>query len=296
MLVSNRLVLLALFCHYASAELVGGLGEVKDSQRAPSPVYAPDISQCPKLQPRKERPTSIHDLRPDDIKAIAAIGDSVIAGVAAKNDETECLTGESFKQYRGVSYSIGGIRSFVYIRVMSDESMDKFNAALLAGGSISFKDQIEYLVPKIGKDSPLARAWKVLTISLGQNDLVVSCHPTFTIADYTARMIEGLRLLQDKVDYVLINLAELAKQFGPQGPNATFGVIYQSADVNVKSVDYRMISNLDGYHPNLEGHKFFAKVLWDQMFLTKSEKLDNLQYDPKFPVRCPSEDDRFATQ
>lgn len=33
-----------------------------------------DINDCPPLPPR-ERPTSVHDLRIDDIKVIAAMGD-----------------------------------------------------------------------------------------------------------------------------------------------------------------------------------------------------------------------------
>lgn len=37
--------------------------------------YADDLSSCPKLPKRDVAPTSVHDLRPDDIQVVAAIGD-----------------------------------------------------------------------------------------------------------------------------------------------------------------------------------------------------------------------------
>lgn len=40
----------------------------------PSGKFVADIDACPALSPRSP-PTSIHDLRPDDIKVIGALGD-----------------------------------------------------------------------------------------------------------------------------------------------------------------------------------------------------------------------------
>lgn len=36
---------------------------------------APTIEKCPSLTPRSKAATSINDLRPDDIKIVAALGD-----------------------------------------------------------------------------------------------------------------------------------------------------------------------------------------------------------------------------
>lgn len=41
---------------------------------ADGPVFAPSIDQCPKLN-KRPKPSSVHDLRPDDIEVVAAIGD-----------------------------------------------------------------------------------------------------------------------------------------------------------------------------------------------------------------------------
>lgn len=36
---------------------------------------APSIDKCPALTPRSSPPTKVSDLRPDDIKVVAALGD-----------------------------------------------------------------------------------------------------------------------------------------------------------------------------------------------------------------------------
>lgn len=41
---------------------------------ADGPVYASSINQCPKLN-KRPKPSSVHDLRPDDIEIVATIGD-----------------------------------------------------------------------------------------------------------------------------------------------------------------------------------------------------------------------------
>ncbi|KAG1109753.1 hypothetical protein G6F42_015557 [Rhizopus arrhizus] len=67
-----------------------------------------DINDCPPLPPR-ERPTSVHDLRIDDIKVIAAMGDSVSAGMLAKNINSTYISMSDFIEYRGVSWTMGGV-------------------------------------------------------------------------------------------------------------------------------------------------------------------------------------------
>lgn len=55
----------------------------------------------------KERPTSVHRLRPGDIDVVAAIGDSLVAGSGALE---EFALG-AFVEYRGVSWCAGKIGS-----------------------------------------------------------------------------------------------------------------------------------------------------------------------------------------
>ena len=48
------------------------------AQQSPGPVdgtYAKEINECPHLKPRSSPPAGPHDLRADDIKVIAALGD-----------------------------------------------------------------------------------------------------------------------------------------------------------------------------------------------------------------------------
>ena len=48
------------------------------AQQSPGPVdgtYVKEISECAQLKPRSSPPAGPHDLRPDDIKVIAALGD-----------------------------------------------------------------------------------------------------------------------------------------------------------------------------------------------------------------------------
>jgi phospholipase B1 len=69
-----------------------------------------DISSCPKLPARSSPPRSVQDLRPDDIKVIGALGDSITAGFAAKglaNPNGNLGLGD-LKEDRGVSFVIGG--------------------------------------------------------------------------------------------------------------------------------------------------------------------------------------------
>ncbi|KAI9277129.1 hypothetical protein BDA99DRAFT_555045 [Phascolomyces articulosus] len=354
------------------------------------PQYVRDISHCSNNynSPVRGRPTSIHDLHPGDIKAIAVIGDSISAGLAMENAQTECITNASFIEYRGRSFDAGGdegsitlpnfinhytsgklIGSSIGQRPMPTcpdtffcteapplPSVDHFNAAIPSGTTKDMTKQINYLIPRIGKTSPLSNEWKVLTIELGQNDLAISCFPDYNVVDFTARMTAGLKMIQENIDYVFINLLsvsnseeevtitndypgyrktfcdnpsfdihdqecycchvplglgdtvidanvalfnlalqEIAVKFRPRGPDATFGVLYQPFSLSIDSLPYTAISNLDGFHPNIHLHQFFAKSLWNQMFLPKHEKEHKLHYDENLGIRCPGEDDRFET-
>ncbi|KAG2223055.1 hypothetical protein INT45_008256 [Circinella minor] len=355
------------------------------------PLYAQSISQCPKLvsSSRRQQPTNIHDLRPDDIKAVAVIGDSISAGLAMENTKAECITNNEFIEYRGLSFDAGGDEgaitvpnfidyytleklagssigkrqmpicpdSFFCTNASSDPSVDHFNAAIPSGTTRNMNQQIKYLIPKIGKNSPFANEWKVLTIELGMNDLAVSCMNGYTVFDFSERMKAGIQLIQESIDYVFINLIglshseqevkitdkhpgyqkkfcddpsfdiqdkecycchisngvgeavvssnvrlfnnalrEIAAMYQPHSSNATFGVVYQPFFLKMDTLTYTAISNLDGFHPNIHLHQFFAKKLWNQMFLAKDDKDQEFNYDPNIPIRCPGKNDRFATR
>ncbi|RUS17340.1 hypothetical protein BC937DRAFT_90104 [Endogone sp. FLAS-F59071] len=61
--------------------------------------------------------------------------------------------------------------------------------------------------------------------------------------DYNARLL-GIR-----DDYAAANYTD-------------FGVIYQSANLDVASMPVEFFSNIDCFHPSLLAHTFVAKQLW----------------------------------
>jgi phospholipase B1 len=78
--------------------------------------YVADFKQCPQLAPRTSPPTSVHDLRPDDIKVVMALGDSLTAAFGAEKfmgDFKDWL--KNLFEYRGKSFSIGADPGMVTI-------------------------------------------------------------------------------------------------------------------------------------------------------------------------------------
>ncbi|KAI9268039.1 hypothetical protein BDA99DRAFT_535558 [Phascolomyces articulosus] len=75
-----------------------------------SPVLAVNVTKiddCPALSPRTGVPKDATDVRADDIKVIAAMGDSIMAGFGMMGSSSIIDT-SSFREYRGQSYGIGG--------------------------------------------------------------------------------------------------------------------------------------------------------------------------------------------
>ncbi|CAM0140496.1 unnamed protein product [Umbelopsis sp. WA50703] len=67
------------------------------------------ISDCPALTPRSSPATTVHDLRIDDIKMVAALGDSITAGFAAKGVQGPTIVNlANLNEDRGVSFAMGG--------------------------------------------------------------------------------------------------------------------------------------------------------------------------------------------
>ncbi|KAG1447421.1 hypothetical protein G6F56_009267 [Rhizopus delemar] len=71
------------------------------------------ISECPKLAARTSAAKDVTDIRMDDIKVVAALGDSIMAGfgmMGINNGKggTGVLNFSSVMEYRGNSYGIGG--------------------------------------------------------------------------------------------------------------------------------------------------------------------------------------------
>ncbi|CAO3587001.1 unnamed protein product [Absidia cylindrospora] len=139
------------------------------------------IDQCPSIDTAIPPPKNVHDLHPSHIRVIGCIGDSITAGVAAKNIETPYVTFDDFKEYRGLSWLCGddkeatsisnyikhyspdivggstGVRqlrlckgTFFCLDYGHDYALDKHNAAVPSGTSNTLMDQVNYLIKYLG--------------------------------------------------------------------------------------------------------------------------------------------------
>lgn len=89
-------------------------------------AYTPFKSNSYKFECEKDSdptiPTSVHKLRPQDIKVVGALGDSLTAALGA---DAETIIGLSW-EYRGLSWSIGGDNSLEKV-VTLPNILKKFN-------------------------------------------------------------------------------------------------------------------------------------------------------------------------
>ncbi|KAI9322740.1 hypothetical protein BX666DRAFT_1849325 [Dichotomocladium elegans] len=168
--------------------------------------------RCPQLRPRPHKSAlSVQDLRPDDISAVIGIGDSVMAGFAAKGiTNGRFLSINTLNEDRGVSFAMGGDRAAITLpniihyyspglvgssvgrHLLSicfgdqfcpygqyRESIDVLNAAQSGARSLNLNHEIDYLLDRleeyyrVGTLKPTD--WKLLTFFIGSNDLCHAC-------------------------------------------------------------------------------------------------------------------------
>ncbi|KAK1333190.1 hypothetical protein QTO34_006727 [Cnephaeus nilssonii] len=90
----------------------------------PKPHENPEVRdeteiRCPAMDPSDKIPTSVHRLKPADIKVIAALGDSLTAGNGAGAKPGDVL--DVLTQYRGLSWSVGGDGNVSSISTLASE-------------------------------------------------------------------------------------------------------------------------------------------------------------------------------
>ncbi|CAH1797469.1 unnamed protein product [Owenia fusiformis] len=158
---------------------------------------APDV-QAPTFNCQVDRtprtPSSVHELRPQDINVIAALGDSITAGMAAGAESMLEIMGE----WRGHSWSIGGRNSYEmgirtmpnilrkfseFLRGFSTDEVDVddqaagFNVAVSGSTAEDILEQAQDMVRKMNAntDVDFANDWKLVTLLIGGNDLCRVC-------------------------------------------------------------------------------------------------------------------------
>ncbi|KAI9496151.1 hypothetical protein BDB00DRAFT_810723 [Zychaea mexicana] len=205
----------------------------------------PNIKDCPALPRRLSGPENVTDLRADDIKVVAAMGDSIVAGafMLGMNAEEEGLDINSFSESRGESYAIGGNSDAVTLAkfiqhysptvrgasigsrfpttpcvdddcsILSYEYRplrDRLNAAISGSMAINLDRQLDYLITRmktmIGVN--FHRDWKMITIQVGSNDQCASCAGALDVSPeaYGNYVSAALERIRDNIPRVIVNL------------------------------------------------------------------------------------------
>jgi phospholipase B1 len=167
---------------------------------------------------------TVHNLRPNDIQCVAAIGDSITAGLGAQAKTPIGL----FTEYRGVSWSVGGDQNYDQVLTLpnilrqynpnlkgfstgtdiiflggQNATNNHLNVAKSGDTSIHMLDQAKILLARFNtkKDCDLINDWKVITLFVGGNDLCLSCE------DYNAYSPENYaKHIQDALDFFHANI------------------------------------------------------------------------------------------
>ncbi|CAB1427850.1 unnamed protein product [Pleuronectes platessa] len=186
---------------------------------------------CTDRSPSPTIPTSVHELRPGDIKVVAAVGDSVTAGngVGAKVDNLLLVINE----YRGLSWSIGGDENITTVTTLpnilkefnpsltgfsqgkgkQDNPKAFLNQAVAGAKSGDMVQQVRILVDKMKNDSRIdfLNDWKVITMFIGANDLCDFCSNSvfFSPRNVADRIREALDILHSEVPRAMVNLVEM---------------------------------------------------------------------------------------
>ncbi|KAF7690291.1 phospholipase B1, membrane-associated-like [Silurus meridionalis] len=183
---------------------------------------------CEDLSPSNTIPTSVHALRPADIRVVGAVGDSLTAGNGvASTNLVDVLT-----QYRGLSWSIGGDGNLStattlpnILRVFNPDltgfsvgtgkqnSKQAFlNQAVAGAKSSDMQRQVEALVQRMKTDNRINfySDWKVITMFIGGNDFCDSCQKPmyFSPENFVNRIKVALDFLHSEVPRAIVNLVE----------------------------------------------------------------------------------------
>lgn len=171
---------------------------------------------CKILGPSPTVPSSVHQLRPGDIRVVGAVGDSVTASFGESSRSILDL----FVEWRGRSWSIG--HEFAVTRIATvtnilqefnagqriiggstgnggaNSANARFNAAVSGAIAQNMPAQARSLVDKIKADPSVnfENDWKVVTLWIGGNDLCAVCrdrtNPIHTPAGYVGFIEQAL--------------------------------------------------------------------------------------------------------
>ncbi|XP_061846104.1 phospholipase B1, membrane-associated [Colius striatus] len=181
---------------------------------------------CEDKSPSSSPATSVHFLKPADVKVIAALGDSLTAGTGIASDNLLDVDTE----YRGLSWSIGGDASLENVTTLPN-IFRELNGKIVgySTGTGSENDTNAFLnqaVPGAQAEHLPAQArnllrlmktdpridfnadWKLITVYIGNNDLCIYCKDPdhYSAVNFTRRIQEALDILHMQVPKALVSL------------------------------------------------------------------------------------------
>ncbi|XP_065188122.1 phospholipase B1, membrane-associated-like [Sycon ciliatum] len=190
-----------------------------------TPVYGSNIT-C-KVERSASVPTSVHKLRPSDIKVVAALGDSVTAAFGARSSSLLTI----WIEYRGISWSIGGDQTVEKVLTLPNvlkhfnpdivgfstgngKKHTNLNLAKTGAVSSDLMRQVNLLVEGLKADESIdfENDWKLVTLWIGANDLCKWCvtHDRESAERaYIMNLRGALDYLQEQVPRVFVNLVTI---------------------------------------------------------------------------------------
>jgi len=274
------------------------------ARASPSPTPLPN---CPSIA-TPAGTDNVNNLRPGNIKVVMAMGDSITAGMSAK--DTTIL---SLNEYRGLAYSIGGdsglttlpniLKEFSpaltgFSTGKGDSANLGLNAAVSGDKFADMITQAEWLVDQLNAATniDIENDWKLLTIWIGSNNLCDVCDDDINDSDYDhendgvgfeAELIKALDYLYDNVPRVFVNLVANL-DIAPMG-KITTGIcslvhtivcdcVTSTSDrtiVSQEGLDYQNRATTIAATYNSRNNPLFAVVV--QPFLTQTVITDRSQ-------------------
>ncbi|CAG8619901.1 5286_t:CDS:2 [Ambispora leptoticha] len=207
------------------------------------PVFEKNITQCTRIPPRLLTPESVHDLRPDDIKYVMALGDSITAGFAAKGRlcNGSPLTLRNLNENRGVSFAAGGdenaetIPNFInfyrgdvvgasvgdhLVEVCAGKlcpknqyrpEVDRLNAAQSAASVVNLLHEVQYLLEQLKKmPADFTKSFKFMNLLIGANDICNICTTEKASPhEFESNLRATLEIIEQNVPNTIVNIMGL---------------------------------------------------------------------------------------
>nr|XP_049613569.1 phospholipase B1, membrane-associated isoform X1 [Syngnathus scovelli] len=188
---------------------------------------------CPDMSPSPSAPSSVELVKAGDIKAVAALGDSLTTAIGANATTVLGIPIE----FRHVSWSIGGYGSYEDVITLPNiiklfnpnllgaargktlHGMEAhlretgLNLAVTGHNTFNLPGQTRHLIDTLRSFEGLnfKKDWKLLTILMGMNDICDYCKDKalFSAENFIHYMTVSLEMLMNEVPRMIVNVVQI---------------------------------------------------------------------------------------